>query len=287
MRVFASVVGALMVLAGSAPAESYTIKIKEHPSLGETISVHDVEKTTTRLKMKKGGKVVNDETTAETKEEAYTATATGREKGAKRPSAYKRTYTKAQVTKGGKTEVASYQGRTVLFNKRGGKYEVTVEGAPALAGKDLKALIKDANSSKDDDDVSVLLPTKAVEVGDTWTIGGKAVAKLGIDQLNADKTKGQGKLLKAYRKDGKQFGVLEFRVRLIMKDQKGTQWAPGELTLTIDTPIDGSSQVGTMRMAMKMAAKAELERDGEKQAFEMIIDGTAIHGVRPVVRPKK
>jgi hypothetical protein len=282
MRALVSALCAAAVLAGSARAQTYTIKVKEHPGLGETVAATRAEKNTTRTKVKtSAGKVLSDKTEVEIREEAYTETVTRLKKGQDRPVAYKRSYAKARTTSGARAEVAPYQGRTVLFEERDGKYVVRGEGKPELTAKDLQVLAKEANDDKEAGGTTDLLPDKAVKVGQAWEIAGKALTRVGLPNVNAAKSKGQGKLLKAYRKDGKQFGVLEFRLRIVLNDEKGLKWAPAEIVVTVDTAIDGSAYVGTMTTVGKLAATRQVEAKGEKYTLEITIDGGETRTVRP------
>ena len=80
-----------------------------------------------------------------------------------------------------------------------------------------------ANKGKDDeiDFETLFLPKQAVKVNDTWKQDMDLIAKdFNKDegmQIDASKSSGTGKLLKTYKKDGKQFGVMQVNLNLAVK----------------------------------------------------------------------
>jgi hypothetical protein len=262
----------LLLLAGHAPAQNYTIKIKEHPDAGASVAVRVLDKVANRTQVSlPGGKVVNDKTVDEVTEKAYTET-TLEQVGGERKK-YKRVYTKAQETKGGKARTASYEGRTVLYELKDGKYQVSVEGKPDLDAKDLKSL---TNSSNNEPPLALFLPTKAVKVGETWALSSKALSKVPLPNVDGKGSKGEGKLVKAYTKDGKQFGILRFDLNLVFKEEKSFKFDPSSLVLTLDTAIDGSVPTGKMSSKGKIAGTFEGENKGNKFTVKIVIDGQGV-----------
>jgi hypothetical protein len=262
MRCVLSAVALVVLLAGQAPAQTYTLKIKSSPDKGESIVVQHLDKSTTEVKVTtEDGKVLDESKNEQSREEAYTETVL--EKGKKHPTKYKRAYTKAREKEGKKELKRSYAGRTVVFTGKNGKFTVAVEGKPDLAKKDLKELTSEANKPRDDD-VENLLPSKPVKVGETWKISGKALARTFPD-VAAGKSKGMGKLVKVYRKGKQQWGVLEFTLTFAYKEQeKVTFEGPGRFTMTLETAIDGSTALGKMKVQGQFKAKQIDEKDGKK-----------------------
>ena len=198
-------------------------------------------------------------------EEVYTETVL--EKGDKHAKKYKRTYEKATRTRDGKAETRSYKGRTVVFEEKDGKYTVTPEGDKPLGKEDLEELTRKANDADTARD-EILLPGKAVKIGDSWKIEGKDLVKtLGKNgNLDAEHSSAEGKLVKVYKKDGHQFGVIEMTMKLAPAAAPGVKYEKTpviEMKLTLDTAIDGSTPAGVMTMTGGMAAKATVEQKGK------------------------
>src|SRR5205085_323768 len=102
-------------------------------------------------------------------------------------------------------------------------YQFTYPDGKELSKDDAAAMAKEFNKEKDDEDEldQLVLPKNAVAVGETWKLQMSAILKqisqedkLVLDAANAS---GMGKLVKAYKKDGRQFGVMEFSMELPIK----------------------------------------------------------------------
>ena len=104
----------------------------------------------------------------------------------------------------------------------------------SIDGKELSAeeageLAKnfDAKKPTDEDMDKMLLPTELVAVGQAWKIDAKEMVKLFGEEekvakmLDASKAKGSGKLVKAYKKDGHQFGSIEYKIEVPLKALEG------------------------------------------------------------------
>jgi hypothetical protein len=267
-------------LVAAAPAQdTYTIKIKRDPDPGKSVTYKDssTESGTVKI-LDADGNLLKEDKPNVVQDEVYTVTVI--EKGDKRPKKFKRAYEKATRTVAGTAQARSYEGRTVVFELKDGKYVVTVEGDKPLDEMDLAELTKKANDNEENVD-EVLLPKEAVKVGDKWPIDGKAVAKLfskgGELSLDADKTKGDGTLLKVYKKDEKQFGVVEVKLKLAIKGAGGLKFdepAVMDLTLALDTALDGSTTAGSMTMKGKMTGKAVLDQMGMKFGVQLNMDAS-------------
>ena len=70
------------------------------------------------------------------------------EKGEKHLSKYKMSFAKAVQGEAGKLTALPYQGRMILFERKGDKYAASAEGEPALAAKDLEPLVNKANDQR-------------------------------------------------------------------------------------------------------------------------------------------
>jgi len=253
---------------------AYTIKIKQYPGAGKTVVTKNTEKTTGSIKVEVAGKE-NAKNQDEVKEEVTTMTVL--EAGDKRPKKYKETYEKAVTKSDGKETPKSYQGQTVVYELKGDKYELTVEGGGNVSPLDLKALENQANKPDVD---QLIAPKKAVKVGESWTIGlvelGKTLSKgEDDDDLDTAKSKAEAKLVNVQDRGGKKFGTIEVKMHLVSKGKKGP---PFNLDLegTLETPIDGSSTEAKMSMKGKMAAKSEMEQGGMKVKFEIDMNMTQV-----------
>jgi hypothetical protein len=273
---------ALLVAAplAAAPApDTYTVKVKREPDPGKGMLVKSVEKHSGTLKILDGDKGAREIKVSEEKEEVYTLTIL--ERGDKKPKKYKKAFEKAVRTADGKATTLGYQGRTVVYELKDDKYQVSVEGTPELEKFVLDELTRSENSGSPNVD-DVLLPRKAVGVGDKWDLAGKDIAKAFADEkvmtLDPDQTKGDAKLTKAYRKDGHQFGAVEGTLRLAITSQNGVTFDPPgtmDMKLTVDAAIDGGSTAGTTTMTGKLEGKGVLKQAGQTIAVDFHIDASS------------
>jgi hypothetical protein len=259
-----------------APAQTYTIKLKSGPDAGKTVTIRDTEKGTgsTRF-LNADGKLLFEEK-AKSRETVYALTVLKRKKDAVDPDRYKRVYEKATETQADKTRTFSYQGRTVVFERKGSEYRVGVVGKPPLDDKDLDKFIEKAN---DDTPSSAavdraIVPTRAVAVGDRWKIDPKMLGGLPKDaRLDLKASSAEGKLVKVYPKGKSQFGVIEVNFKQAVQgfgqEMKFDPPATVQTKLTIDTAIDGSSTARTEVITGKLKGKGVLLRGGMKITVEL------------------
>jgi hypothetical protein len=124
----------------------------------------------------------------------------------------KRTYEKAVLGKDGKPTTLSVEGKTVLIEKKGDKYIFTQDGE-AVQGEALKLLEDQFNKKDRIDDAAFIFPKKPVKPGESWDVDSsdlvKALGETGM-VMDKEKTTGKATLTKAYKKDGSQFGVIDF-----------------------------------------------------------------------------
>jgi hypothetical protein len=264
---------AVLVLTASVRAEdTYTIKLKQQPDVGKAVTIKDTETNSQSNKITDGdGKVIDDGKKHTIKiEEVYTETIL--EKGDKVPNKFKRTYEKAARTLDDKTDAFSYEGRTIVFERKDGKYVATAEGDKPVSEADLTSLTQKANSDTGTQ-YELFQPSKPVKVGDTWKITGKQITQaVGGNDLDAEKSSGEGKLTKVYEKDGHKFGNLVVTVKLAPgkapKDVTFETPPVVELKLTLDAAIDGSSTASAVSMTGSSKGKYTLERGGKKLTID-------------------
>jgi hypothetical protein len=262
-------VTAAIGLLAAAPAlaeDTYTLKLYEAKK-GDKSEHEKTEKTVTTITFKGAGMEKTDEIPT-AKKEVFTEEILEKAAGDKKPTKLSRTYTVAEKTvKGGITK-ESYSGKTVLVEKKGEKYELSV-GGKALNESDAPDLYKKFNK-KDGPQNQDLLPTEPVKVGAGWKVAADKAEKVfksfDDDKLKIDPKKStiEGKLLKAYKKDGAQFGVFELTLTLVVTEidlngQGVKTSADSKIVMkgTIDTCIDGTvaSEEGKMEMTANIVAE--------------------------------
>jgi hypothetical protein len=264
-------------LAGAARAQTYAIKLKSEAGAGKSVTVRESHRSAGAVKvLDAGGKVLREQKPNEVGEEVFTETV--REAGDRRPKKYKRVYEKAVRGEAGKPRPRSYQGRTVLFELRDGRYAVRAEGTPALAPADLKDLTAKANDQLTSGPDELFQPKKPVAVGDGWGVDKKLLPELARgDELDLDRSDGRARLVKVYARDGKRFGVIEIDLKLAVKTMQGLKCDPParfEIKGSIDAAIDGSSTASAMSMTFTTAGKARVEQGGMKFTMEMALEGS-------------
>ena len=255
----------IALVAAAAPLrdDGYTIKIKK--SGQGNVTKQDKEETDNSSFKLEGpdGKALKENKEERAVTQAYKETVLEKKEG-KKATKLRRAYTKAVVKVGDKETTLPYQGKTVVIEKKDGKYHFTIEGGAELTGKDAELLNRAFNKGGDDSDSDDLekafLPKKPVKEGDTWTIDGPAIVKAfekGAAQpipVDKDKASGKGKLLRAYKEGGRQYGDFVIDLDVPLK---------GEFPL-------GPGQTAPIQAGSKMAMKVQLKK--------ACIDGTASDG---------
>lgn len=242
MRRFVAILAVgLAAAARRADDGPVTIKVKQ-PGPGDRVKETKTENATQKtsfmgmaMETKVGTKFV------------YTEEVIERPAGAKRATKLKRTYETAEMTKDGDKVDLGLVGKTVLIEKKGDGYDVTVDGkeVSGQAGDILKKEFAKEKQVNDED----LLPKEPVKVGGTWKIDLGPLAKDAADELAIDteKSSATGKLTKVYDKGGHKFGVVEITLDLaVTKAGSGGQalelkdGSKVQVTAVLDACIDGS-----------------------------------------------
>src|SRR5262245_25298222 len=254
MRRFLAVfaVGA-MTFAGLQAEETITLKLKK-PGKGDVVK--ETKTVTEMVKVTVMGQDQNQESVTKL---VYTEEVLEKPAAAKRPTKLKRVYETAEITKNGAKEDIGLAGKTVLVEKAGDGYKITVDGQePAV----LAAIVlkKEFRKEKEVTDEH-FLPKTPVKVGDTWKIDMAPLAKdaSGELEMDADKSSGAGKLIKVYDKDGKKFGTIEVTLDLTVSKigedggqtvelKEGSKF---NATAVMDICIDGSATGGAAKMTVK------------------------------------
>jgi hypothetical protein len=263
---------AALVLVGTARAQTYTIKFKKS-DVGKGVLHTGTDKTVGLVEFTgPDGTVLDRNKLNETTEEVFTETVL--EKGDAGPKKYKRAYKKVTLPGG---RVAPYQGKTVVFEKKGDKYQARVEGDAEVPAKDLERLTRRANTRSDQALERAYLPGKPVKVGDSWMLDIKALAASVGDTWDFDpaKSAGTGKLVRVYKQGDKRHGVLLLKFRLVTK-RIGELPVPATVDgeVTLDTAIDGSSTARTETFTAKIRARGEIDAGGRKVTVKVDLDGS-------------
>jgi hypothetical protein len=258
----------------TAAAQEYTIKVKR-PGLGDKNAgnVKDDFKLEFKLLDEDNNAVMEAE---ETKAHKFVFRETGLERAAAGDQLVKikRHYEHAERTVKGKRETLPYQGKTVLIEKKDGRFEFRIEeGGEVLEGQDAEELNEEFNKG----DFRGLmtqhfLPRKAVKLNETWKFDVAPLAKAftgdGKIAIDDAKSTGTGRLVKAYTKNGKQYGVIELTINFPVThmDHDGNRIPTKEGKLTIklqaDTCIDGTFDEFQLTASLGGGLRAEINANG-------------------------
>jgi hypothetical protein len=249
-RTLAILVVGLAAVTLRADDGPVTIKVRQSGP-GDKVKETKTETTTQKVAATVMGMDMTKEEQS-TSRFVYTEEVVSKPAGAKRATKLRRVYEKAEVTKNGEKQNVGLDGKTVVVEKAGDGYTITVDGnEPAGLAAELlqKEFRKEKQVTEED-----LLPRQPVKVGGTWKIDLDKFAKDAEGELDIDaaKSTGTGKLVKVYDKGGKKFGVMEITFDLVVTKAGGggqeVELKAGskmKLVAVMDACIDGSSADGT------------------------------------------
>jgi len=257
--------------------DALTLKLKDKAQ-GETVQVEKKSTERSSIKVTDGqGNNLKENEENKTQNLVYQQTILQKQPGEKQARKLQRHYQKAEIKTGDHTRKLPYDGKTVLIEKKGNRYQFQLEGSEELTGKDAEELDREFNKQGEDtvDFNKLMLPRKPVRVGESWTVDTQAIIqdleKSAPMEFDAAGAKGSAKLIKAYQQDGRQFGVVEYRLELPLKAFKiEEQKAPIDegavmvLTARVDGCIDGSLNSNTAKLRMLMKGRAQLSQGGAK-----------------------
>lgn len=273
---------ALIVPAALSAQDKYTIKLS-HGKKGD-ISLHAKESTQVEAVTITGadGNVIEDKKKTTIDVNKYREEILEQSAG-KRPTKVKRTYTEATRKVDGDYQKLAYHEKTVMIELKGDKYVFTVDGKE-LSTEESTELAKNFDPKKPSDDEmdKMLLPGKAVGEGDSWELSAKELAKLFgeedklVKAMDIPKAKASGKLIKAYKKDGHQFGQVEFKIAIPLKALEGMHpcrdGATIELSIAGEMCIDGSIAANSGTVSSKIAGVADIVQDDQKTGVTVKFD---------------
>jgi hypothetical protein len=274
---------ALLVLPAAASAQqSYRIRLKE-PDKGDLAEYRKVVRLRVEARMEaKPGKGDAKEPSARNHELGHTVAYL--EMVLEKPDEggkglkLRRRYHQGERSADGNKVPLPYVGKAILIEKPEGGYKFRVVNGPELSGHETKELDEEFNHKMPQLPrlgASWLLPKTSLRPGQSWTIDPgpfiRALARLEGAKFEFGKATATGKLVRAHRKEGRQYGVLEVRVEVPI-----TAFVPGgpsklklrtsKLTthLVADACIDGSSFAYRLKGVMELVIDGTLEDAGEQ-----------------------
>ncbi len=199
------------------------------------------------------------------------------------PTKVSRTYKVAEKTdQKGEAKSLSYTGKTVLIEKYLKGHKLTADGK-SLPVPEQVELNDDFVASRGD--FQGLLPKSQVKIGEEWSVELADVKSL-VGNIpfpyHKEKSKITGKLLRAYKQYGQQWGVIEWNILMVI-DTVAKNGSPirGSLpsTVTLETPIDASARAGKLTISMKGTID---NRDMFGHEVKTTIEGTQEQSLTPV-----
>jgi len=269
----------LLAVAASVGADdpAYTIKIKAFPDEGQSVLCRESEKQVGLIRLlDPNGQMVREDRPVEEKEEVFTLTVL--EGGDRVPRRYRESFSKA-TSSIVKNKVRFYQGASIDYNLRGKKYRLELPEQHNIPDIEQELLLARANSEIEAPMDEVFIPTKPVKVGASWKVSPLLLLRsFGVHgKLDQKQTEGTGTLVKVYEKDGKRFGVIEIDLTVAYVAMDNAQYDPPALFTikgTLDTDIDGTSNVGVLNMTTRLKGRATVDREGVKLKLEILREGT-------------
>ncbi len=276
-RTLLAVAGALLAAPFGLANETYTIKLKLHPAVGQTVKRVNVSKDTGFMKVfDNDGKLLN-ETRREGKETTDRTTIVAAN-AAGVPTVFTRIYDKAIESENGRKRELTHQGRPLRYEvQKDGKTRVGLAG-PDLDPKDAETLVEKANDPSEEEAIlKQLTRDKPVAVGDSWQLDPKPVVAA-MSGMKADLAKSTitAKLLKVENRGGHPIGTFEIDIRWVViglsKGLDATFDPPAPYTMkgTLELVIDGSSVESVARF--KASLKGEAKWTVGKQTGRLVVD---------------
>jgi len=282
IRLFFAIACAVALPAALSAEDKYTLKLY-HGKQGDA-ALHEKETTQVEAVTITGpdGNVVEDKKKTTTTVNKYREEILAKETG-KRPTKIKRVYSTATRKVDDDYQKLAYHEKTVMIELKDGKYTFSVDGKE-LSTEEAADLAKEIDPKKpaDEDMDKILLPGKAVAVGESWELDGKTISKIfGDDEklaktIDAAQTKASGKLVKAFKKDGHQFGTMEYKIEVPLKALEGQhpfrEGGKIELVIAGDMCIDGTLAGNAGVVTTKFAGTADIVQDEKKTGITVKID---------------
>lgn len=280
----------------AASAQEYVVKVK-HPGLGDKTQAK--VNSTFEIEFKildNGGNVVQDAKELKTTKFVY------REVGLERVATgedlvkVKRQYEHAERKVKEERHTLPYQGKTLLIEKKDSKFEFQIEGGDLVEGKEAEELNEEFNKGG----LRKLftdhfLPRKAVQLNEVWKYDVAPLAKAfsadGKITIDEAKSTGSGKLLKAYMKNGKQFGLIVLSIDMPVTHFTGddnnkspTKDSKIHIQLELDGCIDGTVDVSRVHAKINGDVRATINANGMDLGIAITLRATADELRTPVTK---
>lgn len=284
----------LLTATAQGADETYTIRLKR-AARGETVATETESSQQMRVRLKDtDGNTVKDQENKSSEQFNYREAVLEKKADDKRPTRLERTYEKAELTAEGKKQSFPYEGKTVVIEKKGDRYQFRIKDGDELTGAAAAYLDREFNSpdqSKLDDEM--FLPKKPVALAEAWPIDvgplAKSFEKMMPVQIDVERARASGKLVKVYQKDGRQYGILQLKVELPLKQaQFGNNKVPFKnlakavVETTLDGCIDGSVESGEMQSQMEFSATGPIKGgDGKDYQLSISTKGSSKEVRRP------
>lgn len=271
--------------AGQDKAEKYTLKIKS-PQAKQAFDVVSTGKKSISFKVVDANQNVAVDKTEDTITK-FIYREVGLEKPAKEPKFTKleRHYSTAERRANGKRVTLPYQGKTLSITKeKHGGYEFALDDGEKLSIDESTELIEEFNKGGLGGVMELLLGrSEPVTVGETWKVDAAKLAE-GFEKnanLTIDPAKStlSGKLVRAYKKDGRQFGVIELTIDLAVTafiqdgNKLPTKDSSFKLNLECDLCIDGSADQSAIKGTLEANIRATVEQNGMQLTLTIGLQG--------------
>jgi hypothetical protein len=146
-------------------------------------------------------------------------------------------------------------GKSIIATRAGEIYKF--ECGAGLSSEEMKALDAKFNKSHLVDDAGIL-PNKAVRLNEEWVIDAAQFAKEIVQNfpliVNVQRSSGTARLVKAYKRDDAQFGIIELRATIrfnpalaVANGVSVDDDSKMEMTGTVDMCIDASHLYAEMK----------------------------------------
>ncbi len=279
-KLIATVAALVLVPSAALAQETYRIKLKE-PEKGDTALYCKRNTVRSNLKLTdNNGKIIDETRANKLDDRRYRQTVLEKRPGAKRADKLERQYLTAERYEGGRKVTMSYQGKTLLIEKRDGRYLFRIKGGQELdvnssnpeeanAASELSAEFKMGPAALQDLGHEWVLPQKAVALGESWKIDpGPVVRELeaeGALKIDATRATAAGRLVRTFRRDGRQFGVIDLQMDLpilsLTEGGKTARVKDGKLAIRLALAgcIDGTSFANSLRGTVQANLDATLE----------------------------
>jgi hypothetical protein len=271
----------LALASAAARADEEKFTIKPHKPIGKGESLKVTDKTAVKAKSTVSDDNGNsmDVNKQLTVNRVYVDKTLEVDAKTKKRTKFTRAYEKATDVEGDESSKKPYHGRTIAYEKSEGKWKLASEGKPELSADDLKDLTEEITRGEKDDDP--LYPDKPVKVGDTWKLNGKDVANIfeGL-KMNPDTVKGEGKLVKTYKKGDRTWGTLEYSIDFEAKVEIIDK-VKSKLKFTLDQPLDGTA-MGKAKFELTQGGKHKVEANCMKINVDFKIEAVIDREAEPV-----